>query len=79
MKTITTKNYVITTYEGFDKALFAVTDEAVQGKKRQLNKLAWAKEYACANKNGKFAIKYPHNFIVLGTKDIQAFIDLINA
>lgn len=77
--TTTTKNYIITIYEGTDTAKFMVTDKAVQNKKRKLNNLAYAFQYAIPNKNGKFPIKFPHNFTVIGTDNIQAFIDLINA
>lgn len=76
MKTIKTKNYVMTTYEIGDKVMFAVTDKAVRNKKRRLNKLAWGKQYGIANKNGKFPIKYPHDFVVF-EKNVEDFIKLI--
>ena len=76
MKTIETKNYVMTTYEAAGTVMFAVTDKAVKNKKKRLNKLAWGRQYGIANKNGKFPIKFPHNFTVLD-KNVADFIKLI--
>jgi hypothetical protein len=76
MTTIKTKNYVMTTYEVGDKIMFAVTDKAVKNKKKRLNKLAWGKQYAIANKNGKFPVKFPHTFTVF-EENVAEFIELL--
>lgn len=74
MKEIKTNNYTMITLAECGQTIFLIKDRATRGKKRKLSKVAW-----CVGMRHDIEKGQPIHYYKVLDKDLQEFIDILNA